>query len=336
MARVQRFVVTAEQAGLRLDQFLASTGAVSRTRARALLAAGSVYVERKRTKVASREMFVGQVVELFDVVLDAAPPPVLPVLYQDEALVVVHKPVGMPVQPARETDQRCVTTSLSRQLGMPVQELRVVHRLDTETSGVVVVALTRPAAADLSAQLAEHRAQRQYVALSVGTAEVGEQLEHFLTPPVPQERGPARVLARPALGEPFEDERLARSFCRCLAQAEGYSLLRVTLETGRTHQIRAQLSAVGLPLLGDLRYDAPQLPSDWRGGGIGLHAAALRLRHPSSRQELEIHAPLPEAFQHWLQAHGLWTAALQPDGAGKLPCFIQESRNGEDQSQACS
>lgn len=336
MARAQRFIVTPEQAGLRLDQFLAATGSVSRTRARALLAAGSVYVERKRTKVASRPMFAGQVVELFDVVLTTEAPPVLPVLYQDEALVVVHKPVGMPVQPARESDQLCVTTSLSKQLHIPVQELRVVHRLDTETSGVVAVALTRPAAADLSQQLAEHRAQRRYVALSVGTAEVGERLEHFLTSPVPQVRGPARVLARPAVGEPLEDERLARAFCRRIAQAEGYSLLLVTLETGRTHQIRAQLSAVGLPLLGDLRYDAPQLPSDWRGGGIGLHAAALQLRHPSSREELEIHAPLPEAFQQWLQAHRLWTAALQPDGAGKLPCFIQESRNGEDQPQACS
>lgn len=318
-----RLRVQAEHANLRLDQFLAAAGVVSRTKARALLSAGAVYLDRHRTRVASKPVREGQVVEVYLIetprVVDA---PKIPVIYQDDAIIVVNKPVGMPVQAARETVEGCLVTVLARQLGLSSGILRVVHRLDEDTSGVVVLALTQASAAALSTQFSTHSARREYLAAGVGTAHPAETLRHFLTPIVAQPQGPARVMARLAEGDAQPDERLAISHCQVLAQSQEFSLLRVQLETGRTHQIRAQLSAAGLPLVGDTRYGAPPPPVLSPLQRVGLHALKLELRHPSDLSSTRaFFAPLPDDLQRWLELHSLWLPTLAPDTAGTIPLF---------------
>lgn len=331
MTPSHRLLVQAEHANLRLDQFLAASGVVSRTKARALLDAGSVYLDRHRTRVASRPVRPGQVVEVYLVeTTRKAPDPVVQVLYQDKAMVVVNKPPGMPVQAARDTVQGCLTTVLARQLGLSSGVLRVVHRLDEETSGVVVLALTKESAAALSQQFSEHTARREYLAVGVGTAHPDETLRHYLTPVLVQPEGPARVMARPAEGEPGFDERLAISHCRVLAQASGYSLLRVQLETGRTHQIRAQLASAGLPLAGDTRYGAPALPMASPLHRVALHALRLELTGlvDSKLVSMTFFAPLPDDLHQWLELQGLWLPTLSPNTAGIVPLFDQEDSHG--------
>lgn len=361
MTPSHRLIVPAHQADLRIDQFLAATGLVSRTRARALLASGSVYLDRHRTKVASRTVKAGQVVEVYLVEpVAAAPLPPIQVLYQDAHLVVVNKPAGMPVQAARDTDQGCLTTALAKQLTLPSQEIRVVHRLDEDTSGVVVLALTQEAAAHLSQQFSEHTAQRIYLAVGVGLSHPDETLQHYLTHIHLFDEGPARVEARPAVGTPGVEERLAISHCQVVAQqapdesSVGYSLVQVRLETGRTHQIRAQLAAAGLPIVGDTRYGAPQLPRSSPLQRLALHAAMLTFVHPADvpatlpkkggqngdRSSAALpparrfYAPVPEDLTRWLELHGLWLPVIHPDGAGRIPLFIQEDPHGQDSTDS--
>jgi 23S rRNA pseudouridine1911/1915/1917 synthase len=337
VSQVHRLTVPAEQDNTRLDVYLASTGLISRRRARDLLAAGAVYLNRHRVKVASRIVRVGNQVEVHLLAEIPAPSTLeLRLLYRDADLVVVDKPAGIPVQPTRDTDRGTVLEVLKRQLGPGAPEPKVVHRLDREASGAVVFALSARAAASLSAQLAEHAAQRIYLAAAVGESLEAETLRHFLSglrAPAPGEPpGPARVHARPALGQPHRDERLAVAHARRLAHAGGRCLLQVRLETGRTHQIRAQLAAAGLPLVGDTRYGAPPLPSDGPLQRIALHAAALSVTHPATGRPLTVYAPIPEDLHRWLEAHRLWLPWLDSsDALNNL--ILQEASHGDHQAQ---
>ncbi len=301
-----RFTVGEAQRGQRLDRFLASTGVVSRTRARKLLSDGAVYLNRRRVKIASRRVNAGDRITCYvSHNPPAAPVQALPLLYRDSDLVVVNKPPGMPVQATRESDRGTVVSVLRTLLHDVSLRPRVVHRLDQPASGALVVALTTKAAAYLSDLMARHATRRRYLVVVEGRWAEDRTLVHYLRPPPRSRRRQdgGRVEARPFEGAPRMGEREAVTRIHVMATNEQYSLLKAELETGRTHQVRAQLAFEGFPVLSDVRYGASRPVPDV--SGIALHAWVLEFPHPRTSAPVRVEAPLPGRLQAWLEAQGL-------------------------------
>lgn len=279
--------------GARLDKALAEMLEVGRSEARELIERGAT-VDGEEARPAAR-------VRAGAVVVSAAPRPpqvlapepvAFEVLYEDEALLVIDKPAGVVVHPGSGRQQGTLAAGLLHRypelegVGSP-QRWGLVHRLDKDTSGVMLVARTPLTHAALSRQIAERQVQRSYLALvdGVPTAPTGS-IE------APIGRDPDRPMRRTVIrgGKParthFEVERVFENY--------GCSLLGLRLETGRTHQIRVHLAAIDHPVIGDDVYGKTTSVVSPR---IFLHASAIALTHPEHGRHLEISAPLPHDLQ---------------------------------------
>lgn len=220
--------------------------------------------------------------------------PVVPtgfdILHEDAALVAVHKPAGLPSMPAGGFLEQ----TLLRRVQGRWPEAHAVHRLGRHTSGVVVFARTPEAASRLSADWRAARVRKVYRALVSGEAAWGVQDIRVPIGPVPHARLGSVFAASPG-------GKTAHSVARVLGVRHGTSILEVEITTGRPHQIRIHLAAIGHPLVGDPLYApgggprlaAPGLPGD---GGYLLHAARVELTHPVSGARISIEAPVPEAL----------------------------------------
>ena len=202
----------------------------------------------------------------------------IPILYQDNRILVCVKPAGV-----ISTDTPGGLPDLLRsQLGADqVPCLRTVHRLDQPVGGVMVLARSRMAARLLSQAVEARQFSKAYLAVLSG---VPEQAEGRLEDLLGYDRG--RRMAYRA-GAPGRDARPARLGYQVLAAQAGRALVRVALETGRTHQIRAQFALRGLPLAGDVKYGGPA------GGGLGLWSWALAFPHPQTGAQVRFCAPPP-------------------------------------------
>lgn len=301
--------VAEEHVGQRLDLLVATLAGLSRTQAATLIATGQVTVDGVREKASYRA-------EPGDQVVAIVPPPPgrevlgedipVPILFEDDDLIVVDKPAGMVVHPAPGNWTGTLVNALKGRgqgLAESTDEERqgLVHRLDKDTSGLLLVAKTDRAHRVLSAALAARTVTRRYALLSWGHVN-----EDRFTVEKPLARDP-RDRTRMAV---VSDGRAARTDFTRLARFDACDLLRAHLHTGRTHQIRVHLSSVGHPVLGDDTY----------GGGGGrklvglpprrhwLHAAWLRLAHPVTGAPLEFRAPLPDDLRR-----SLALAAAMPD-----------------------
>jgi len=290
--------VAAEAAGSRLDRYLAGLPEVgSRAVAERLLEQGAVRVDgRVRSK--SHRLVGGEALEL-----ELPPEPEglvaeeldLPIPYEDEHLLVVDKPAGLVVHPAGGHRTGTLVHGLIAAGAEGGDEERpgIVHRLDRDTSGLLVVARSDEAYERLQALIRERELTREYRALVVGRprsrggtidAPIGrdrhDRLRHSLDTDTP----------RDAVTH-FEVEELL----------DAYTLLRVRLETGRTHQIRVHLAAIELPVAGDPLYGRPALGLERQF----LHAARLAFAHPFTGAPLEVTSPLPADLEAALaRAHG--------------------------------
>ncbi len=265
----------------RLDRALSRliTG-LSRTQARRLIAAGSVFVNGRRCRVASRLVRGGSRLRV-----EEAPPKAvsrLVILYEDDACVAVDKPPGMPSAPTQRAAAGTALEELGQQLDARDRKkgrLWVVHRLDSGTSGVLLFAKSAEAAARLSASFHGQEVVKVYVA--------------WVTGAMPDEEGriatPIRQAGRRAVAAP--DGRPAVTEWRVLHRRASETLVEVCPRTGRMHQVRVHLSAVGHPVIGDRQYGRPP------AGRLMLHAAALRIPHPLTGEPLEVRAPLPVEFE---------------------------------------
>jgi len=284
------FIVPDTAAGLRLDQCLSQhVEQLSRSAARVALDLGAVFVDRRRVKVASRRVFAGQhiVVHLGGAFeraekrvgqaareSDAAGLPPYGVLFEDEHIVVVNKPAGLLSAPTPEGDSGNLQALLARAT-TPKRAIYVVHRLDLQTSGVLVLAKTKPANEALSERFRTHDLTRRYDAFAAGDP----KLDTFT---VRQSLG----------GKP------AATHFRRLRQYPAFCHLEATLETGRTHQIRRHLTSRGLPVLADNEYGRRE---PWHPRRLGLHAKHLSFVHPTSGELLTFEAPLPADLAEWLR-----------------------------------
>jgi 23S rRNA pseudouridine1911/1915/1917 synthase len=290
-AQSHRFVVPREDAGRRLDQVLAAgVPGLSRRKARVVLDIGGVFVDGVRTKVAGRLMRPGQeiVVHLGGALdratketgqaaraRDEARLPPFRIVHQDDDLVVVDKPAGLLTAPTPESDRQNLARALGDRLGRPAH---VVHRLDLETSGLLVFALTDEANRALAERFRVHDMERVYLAVLRGTFAAGEETVTVTEP----------VAGRHAVTHLSVVERFPSA-----------TLVHCRLETGRTHQIRLHARHLGHPVLGDRRYGEPT-PGD--PPRMALHATVLGFLHPRTGEALRFESPWPEDLAAWLAA----------------------------------
>jgi 23S rRNA pseudouridine1911/1915/1917 synthase len=225
-----------------------------------------------------------------------APGPAAPLerarlLFADEHLAAVDKPAGVPAQPTLASDRGHLPALAAALLG---GEVFPVHRLDRETSGAVVLARSREAAAALSAAFREGAPRKTYLALCARAPDPPEGRSDVPLGPDPRRPGRRAPVAG---GEP------AATSWRTLARGPGgQALVEVRPETGRTHQIRVHLAGAGAPLLGDARYGGPRRVLELAIPRVMLHASGLEIRHPVTGAALSLRAPLPDDFRAVLEA----------------------------------
>lgn len=216
----------------------------------------------------------------------------LRVRFQDEHMLVVDKPAGMVVHPARGHSEGTLAQLLAGVgAGGESQRAGIVHRLDRDTSGLLIVAKSEQAHARLQAALAAREIRREYLALVEGRPP-----SRTGTIEAPIGRDP-RLRTRMAVGGQFP--RQAVTHFTLERELPASSLLRLRLETGRTHQIRVHMQAIGHPVCGDPEYGRPGIYGLRRQF---LHATALALTHPVTGEPIEVSSPLPEDLQMALAA----------------------------------
>lgn len=279
------FVIPEDLARDRLDRVLAQVWGESRGAARRAIAAGGVYVEGKRCRSASRSVGPGVQLEVEPDAADIAewakanlarnPPRVV---HQDPHVVVVDKPAGVPVSPTRQTVHGTVETWLFEQ-GFKYVALH--HRLDRDAQGLLVAAVHRSANAGLAKAFQDRRVRRTYRAILQGSLEGEGDWKHTLV----QRRGKRIAVA------PGKKGQSMRATWRAIGARGAHTLVRVVLDTGRTHQIRLQSAAEGHPVLGDRLYGGAER------GGLRLQASRLELPHPVTGKTLLVDLPEPSAWR---------------------------------------
>jgi len=285
-----RLAVPREAAGERLDRFLARLPEVgSRAEAERLLAGGLVAVDGRRQAKSHRlgggEALVLSVPERPEAVLEPEPVAGVAVRYADEHLLVVDKPAGVTVHPgAGRHHGTLVHALLASGIAGGEEVLRpgVVHRLDRDTSGLLVLARDEETHRRLSRLVRRRELTREYLALVRGRP---RSRAGRIEAPIGRDR---RDRTRMSLDS--DRPRDAVTHFELVELLAAHALLRVRLETGRTHQIRVHLAAIGLPVSGDAAYGVE--------GDLGLsrqflHAARLAFRHPMTGEEIDVESPLP-------------------------------------------
>ena len=274
--RSWKFTVEPNDAHLRLDQVVAQHTGLSRRAAREALKLGGVQVDQKRVKVASRMVGPGTEIRVaVDDSLGQPPEMELPVVFEDEWLLVLNKPAGLPTQGTQASDRHDLMALLARQ--RPGQKLILCHRLDQGTSGVLVLAKDK--AADLGRTFQERSLRKTYLARVAKPIEACE-----VDQPIGRLRlaKPARFGCEGVLLDPKASQTRFRSATpdECVGLVPGFWVVCEPY-TGRTHQIRVHLAFLNAPVVGDGLYGGEPDSQLW------LHAWKLTLRHPVTGQELE-------------------------------------------------
>ena len=325
------FVTTPEEAGTRLDRVVSTRfPELSRTRVQELIEESLVLLNGKPAKgsykVRANDSI--KVVPQERPALRAEPEQIpLSVLYEDDDVIVVNKPAGMSVHAGAGNSHGTLVNALlgrGQALSHGADPLRpgIVHRLDKETSGIVLVAKNDFAHARLSEAFRQRTVRKIYVCLVQGKMEHDQGRIELAITRDPNRRTRMTVARGP---NAFPNARAARTDWRVFAQIDSTSLLEVQLHTGRTHQIRVHFSALRHPVVGDILYGAsPQFHVGRTAlpplGRNFLHAAKIGFAQPHSGEHIEILAPLPTQLREYL---GRLTEA-----AGEQPRRIDVALNG--------
>lgn len=301
--------VEASENGERLDTAVAALADVTRSAAARLIGDGAVtvngQVHDKNYRLRAGDVLTVQPPQVQEATAVAQALP-LDVIYEDVDLIVINKPVGMVVHPAAGNPDGTLVNALLWHCGESLSGVGgvirpgIVHRIDKDTSGLLVVAKNDETHLALSAQLARHEIRRVYCAIAIGNFP-----EEHGTVDAPIGRHPVDRRKMAVLRAPSAHAKPAVTHWSVVARGEGdgtrFTLLRCELETGRTHQIRVHLSSVGHPLLGDPVYggDRTRFEIHHRDliPGQLLHAAHLSFTHPRTGTEVQFECPLPDNFR---------------------------------------
>ena len=310
------FIVAEDQADLRLDWFLAQQlPRYSRTFLRRVINAAAVQVDGKRVK-ASHRLTCGQRITLVmpELPREGPQPEEIPleILYEDSALAAINKPPGMVVHPGKGNWSGTLTSALQfhfdrlSSVGGPSRP-GIVHRLDRDTSGVLVVAKHDRAHQALAGQFEARTVMKEYFAIVAGRP---DRDRDTIDQPIglhPHQREKMAIRR----GDPAS--RPAQSFYEVVRRFDGFASMRIQPKTGRTHQIRVHLASIGCPVLCDRAYggraritrgELSRVPEDEEVllDRQALHASRLRLAHPDTGEPLDFSAPLPDDLQRVLEA----------------------------------
>ena len=301
--------VEASENGERLDTAVAALADVTRSAAARLIGDGAVtvngQVHDKNYRLRAGDVLTVQPPQVQEATAVAQALP-LDVIYEDADLIVINKPVGMVVHPAAGNPDGTLVNALLWHCGESLSGVGgvirpgIVHRIDKDTSGLLVVAKNDETHLALSAQLARHEIRRVYGAIAIGNFP-----EEHGTVDAPIGRHPVDRRKMAVLRAPSAHAKPAVTHWSVVARGEGdgtrFTLLRCELETGRTHQIRVHLSSVGHPRLGDPVYggDRTRFETHHRDliPGQLLHAAHLSFTHPRTGTEVQFECPLPDNFR---------------------------------------
>ena len=311
---VQRRTVTEDEAGQRLDNYLLRhLKGVPKSRIYRIVRSGEVRINGSRCQPDQR-LNVGDELRLPPVRREAfveerppvAPEVDLPILYEDDGLLAINKPAGIAVHGGSGLAWGAIEALRSQR--PTARFLELAHRLDRETSGVLLIAKRRAALVGLHEMFRSQKGDKRYLALVAGewaqqksgvALKVTEPLYKYLTA-----EGERRVRVARGGDLTHPETRTAETHFRLKKQYPGYALIEAQLKTGRTHQIRVHLASLGHPIVGDDKYgDFPLNKSLAASGTLNrmfLHAASLRCKHPVSGEPLFIEAPLPDELQRFL------------------------------------
>ncbi len=329
VARVETLTVSSEGSGVRLDRFLSEAASLTRSAAVRLIEGGNVTlisggrstVPDKNTKLREGDLLTvtHPAVADYDVLPEAIP---LDVVYEDADIIVVNKPVGMVVHPAPGNERGTLVNALLYRCGDSlsgvggVRRPGIVHRIDKDTSGLLVVAKNDEAHLSLSAQLKTHTVSRVYHAICVGnlredcgtvTFPIGrnpgdrKKMAAFPRVTVPT----ATCTGSSAIREAVTHYTVLARYSMGARWGQSFTYVRCELETGRTHQIRVHMAALGHPLLGDPLYGGDGTRFGKACGallvGQCLHARELRLIHPRTGEAMHFECELPAYFAEVLR-----------------------------------
>ena len=297
-------IITAKESGERLDALLArSIDGLTRSAAQRLLDSGAVTLGdtalKKNYRTREGEEYTVILPELSDVPLIAQDIP-LDIVYEDDDVIVVNKPRGMVVHPAPGHPDGTLVNALMFHCGDSLSGIGgerrpgIVHRIDKDTSGLLIAAKNDFAHQALAAQLADRSLSRVYEAVVRG-----RMREDAGTVDRPIGRHPTD---RKRMAVTEKNSRPARTDWSVIARYNGYTHIECRLHTGRTHQIRVHMASLGHPLLGDFTYGAPS-PEKGREGQC-LHARRLRFVHPRTLEHIELTSALPQYFMDVLARLG--------------------------------
>ncbi|HIY39213.1 MAG TPA: RluA family pseudouridine synthase, partial [Candidatus Agathobaculum merdigallinarum] len=288
--------VSSEQTGTRIDSWLAEQiDGLTRSAAQNLLAGQAVtcngQILKKNYKLLGDETIIVQLPELREV--DITPENIpLDIIYEDADIIVVNKPRGMVVHPAAGNWSGTLVNALMYHCGDSLSGINgehrpgIVHRIDKDTSGLLVVAKNDAAHQSLAAQIAAHTAYRGYEAIVVGSPRLDEGT---IDKPIARHKTDRKKMAV------IEGGREAVTHYTVLKRYRGYTHMLFQLETGRTHQIRVHMASIGHPIIGDPVYGLKKDRFSEIGGQC-LHASKLTLSHPKTSEIMNFFASLPPYF----------------------------------------
>lgn len=285
--------------GKRIDSYLAENTEFSRVHIQKMIENQKILVNGKKTKV-SYKIQKDDKIEVekeipTEISLKAQDIPI-DILYEDNDIIVVNKPKGMVVHPANGNPDGTLVNAVMAickdSLSGIGGEIRpgIVHRLDKDTSGVIVVAKNDKAHINMSEQIKNHEVEKTYIALVKGFV---KEEEATINMPIGRSTKDRKKMAVNKNG------KNAVTHFKVLKRFKNYTLLEVKIETGRTHQIRVHLSEIGYPVVGDTVYSNGK--NEWGIKGQCLHAKSLKFKHPITGKEMFIEAPLPKYFENILK-----------------------------------
>ena len=285
---------SSEAAGMRIDKYISDNIAeLTRSAVQGLIESGLVLADGKSVsknyKIRGSEKVVVEIPEPEP--MDAIPEDIpLEIVYEDDDLLVVNKPKGMVVHPAHGNYTGTLVNALLHHCGDSLSGINgvirpgIVHRIDKDTSGLLIVAKNDSAHLHLAEQIKEHSFTREYEAVACGAF---KETEGTIDAPIGRHK-----IDRKKMCVTTENSRNAVTHYSVLKQYGGYAHVRLRLETGRTHQIRVHLAYIGHPVLGDGVYGKP-----FKGiEGQCLHARKIGFIHPSSGEYMEFNSVLPDYF----------------------------------------
>ena len=297
---VEKYKIGEENVNYRIDKLVPILNEnITRMLAQKLLDEGKILVNDKKEKpsykvkvndIISIEIPEAQETEIIpeDIPLD--------VLYEDDYIIVVNKAKGMVVHPANGNYTGTLVNALLYRCKDSLSGIGgekrpgIVHRLDKDTSGVLIVAKCDKAHINLSEQIKEHKVKKTYIALVKG---IVKDNEATIDMPIGRSKKDRKKM------DIDKNGKNAITHFKVLKRYQGYTLLKVNIETGRTHQIRVHLSTIGYPIVGDMVYSTGK--NEFNVEGQMLHAWRIEFTHPITGEKMNIEAPLPQYFEDVLK-----------------------------------